>query len=293
VKPGFIRTAALLLCMVLGALLPQAHVGKGAIPSLVAGMLFIVFLHARLGRGTLRASHFVLLAVNVAMGFAGWGLGALVGGPEVGRAGFFAGITPTATAAPVIMGFLGGQVEYVVAAFMLTNLSVVALLPGLLPLVLGRPSPDLFGQVLATVTLVVLIPLAAAWVVRTIHPPATAWPRHLRNVSFGAWLLAVFLAMANASHFLLTQPVRMVVLAQIAGVSAVVCAANFALGRVVGGAQFGREGSQALGQKNTAFSIAFAITYAGPLVALGPTFYVLWHNLWNSWQLHREARRGG
>jgi BASS family bile acid:Na+ symporter len=33
------------------------------------------------------------------------------------------------------------------------------------------------------------------------------------------------------------------------------------------------------------------MTYANPLVALGPTFYVLWHNLWNSWQLHRRHRR--
>jgi BASS family bile acid:Na+ symporter len=30
--------------------------------------------------------------------------------------------------------------------------------------------------------------------------------------------------------------------------------------------------------------------YANPLVALGPTFYVLWHNLWNSWQLYRAER---
>jgi BASS family bile acid:Na+ symporter len=126
----------------------------------------------------------------------------------------------------------------VVAAFMLTNLGIVALLPGLLPLVLGRPSPDLFGQVLGTVTLVVLAPLGAAWVVRTLHPAAAAWPRPLRNVSFGAWLVAVFLAMANAAQFLRTQPVRLPVLGQIAGVSLLVCAANFALGRVVGGRQF-------------------------------------------------------
>jgi BASS family bile acid:Na+ symporter len=266
---------------------------RGAIPWLVAGMLFIVFLQIRLARGSLRRGHFALLGVNVAMGFAGWGLGTLVGGADVGRAAFFAGITPTATAAPVIMSFLGGQVEYVVAAFLLTNLAIVALLPALLPLVLGRPSPELFRQVLGTVLLVVFAPLGAAWVVRTIHAGAAAWPRRLRNVSFGAWLLAVFLAMANASQYLRTQPVPPRVLGQIALVTALVCAANFTLGRLVGGRHFAREGSQALGQKNTAFTIALAIHYAGPLVALGPTFYVLWHNLWNSWQLHRTARRDG
>ncbi len=279
--------------MLLGALAPQAHLYTGAIPWLVAGMLFIVFLQTRWARGALRRSHGALLAVNVAMGFAGWGLGTLVGGADVGRAAFFAGISPTATAAPVIMSFLGGQVEYVVAAFLLTNLAIVAGLPVLLPLVLGQPSPALFRQVAGTVLLVVFTPLGAAWLVRTLHAGAAGWPRRLRNVSFGAWLLAVFLAMANASHYLRTQPVPPAVLAEIAGVTALVCAANFALGHLVGGRHFAREGSQALGQKNTAFTIALAIHYASPLVALGPTCYVLWHNLWNSWQLHRAARREG
>ena len=79
-------------------------------------------------------------------------------------------------------------------------------------------------------------------------------------------------------------------LAGIAGSTALVCAANFALGRVIGGREFGREASQALGQKNTTFTIWLALTYASPLVALGPTCYVLWHNLWNSWQLHQAGK---
>ncbi len=51
------------------------------------------------------------------------------------------------------------------------------------------------------------------------------------------------------------------------------------------------ECSQALGQKNTTLSIYLALTYASPIAALGPTFYVLWHNLWNAWQLYRASER--
>jgi len=54
---------------------------------------------------------------------------------------------------------------------------------------------------------------------------------------------------------------------------------NFSLGRLVGGSEFGLEASQSLGQKNTTFTIYLAMTYANPVVALGPTFYVIWHNL--------------
>ncbi|MEG2248861.1 MAG: hypothetical protein RSB88_08120, partial [Akkermansia sp.] len=51
-----------------------------------------------------------------------------------------------------------------------------------------------------------------------------------------------------------------------------------------------RECSQSLGQKNTTLTIFLAMIYApSPIAALGPTFYVLWHNLWNAWQLHRHA----
>jgi len=130
--------------------------------------------------------------------------------------------------------------------------------------------------------------MVAAWIVRSLYPAARAWPKKLANLSFGLWVLALFLIMANASHFLRTQvALPGDLLYKIAGLSALVCAANFALGRLIGGEEYSREASQCLGQKNTTFTIYMAITYANPLVALGPTFYVLWHNLWNSWQLHR------
>jgi BASS family bile acid:Na+ symporter len=290
VRPGFQRTAAILAAFLLGALLPQAHAAIGAVRWLVIGMLFVVFLQTRLSRDALHRSHAVLLAANLAMGFVAWGFGWIVGGRDVALAAFFAGITPTATAAPVIMSFLRGRVAYVVAAFILTNIVIAALLPVLLPLVLGRATPEACTQVLGSVGLVVFAPMALAWLVRTLHPAATRWPARLANVSFAAWVTAIFLITANASQFLRNQAgLPRTVVFEIAATTLLVCAANFSLGRLIGGREFPREGSQSLGQKNTTFTIYLAITYANPLVALGPTFYVLWHNLWNSWQLHRAA----
>lgn len=291
---GHLRTAAILTAMTCGALLPQAHVLEGAIRWLIMGMLFFVFLQVRAHREALRPSHALLFAANIAMGFAAWGLGWMVGGRDLALAAFFAGITPTAAAAPVIISFLRGRIDYVVAAFLLTNLGIAALLPVLLPLVLGRAVPALMGQVFASVGLVIFVPLAAAWILRLVHPPASAWPAHLRNFSFGLWLTSMFIITARASHFIRTQaeaPGR--TLLQIATVTAIVCAANFAVGRVIGGREFRREASQSLGQKNTAFTVYLALTYASPLVALGPTFYIICHNLWNSWQLQRAGRKDG
>jgi BASS family bile acid:Na+ symporter len=290
---GFARTAAILLAITLGALVPQAHVLAWGIRWLIMAMLFLVFLQTRLSHASLSRRHLWLLGTNLALGFAGWGLGWLIGGRDVALATFFCGIAPTATAAPVIISFLRGRVDFVVAAFLLTNVTVAATMPLMLPVVLGRATPEAFAEVLGSVGLVVFVPMAIAYLVRMVHPAASAWPGRLRNLSFGMWITAMFLITANASDFIRAHadtPLRLLV--QIGGASLAICVASFALGRVVGGREFSREGSQSLGQKNTTFTIYLAIAYASPLVALGPTFYVIWHNLWNSWQLHRAARSG-
>jgi bile acid:Na+ symporter, BASS family len=291
VVKGFARTAAILLAITLGALLPQAHVFAGAIRWLVIGMLFLVFLQTRLSRSTLQRTHLILLGTNIAMGFAAWALGWALGGRDIALAAFFCGITPTAIAAPVIISFLRGRVDYVVASFMLTNITIAALLPVLLPIVLGRATPEAFAHVSGSVAIVVFVPMTVAWTLRRVYPKAGEWPGKLRNVSFSMWVTAMFLITANASDFLRQHAeTPMLVLAKIAASSLIVCIASFALGQVIGGREFSREASQSLGQKNTTFTIYLALTYAGPVVALGPTCYVIWHNLWNSWQLHRAAR---
>ena len=288
---GFARTASILLAITLGALVPQAHVLAWAIRWFVMTMLFLVFLQTRMSRSAIHRSHLMLLGANIALGFAAWGFGWVVGGRDVALAAFFAAITPTAIAAPVIISFLHGRVDYVVAAFLLTNVIIAALLPVLLPIVLGRATPEAFAQVSGSVAFVVFLPMTVAWLTRALYAPAAEWPARLRNFSFGLWVSSMFLITANASDFVRRHaetPLRLLV--KIAATTLVVCAVNFAVGRLIGGRKFPREASQALGQKNTTFTIYLALTYAGPLVALGPTCYVIWHNLWNSWQLHRAHR---
>jgi BASS family bile acid:Na+ symporter len=185
-------------------------------------------------------------------------------------------------------------VAYVVAAFVLTNFTVAASLPLILPVVLGHPTPDAFAKVARTVGGVFFAPFAAAWLVRRIHPEARTWPSKLGNVTFSMWCCSLFLITANASWFLRSQAhlPRTLVL-EIAAAALLVCAASFGLGRRARGAGFPARGQPGVGSENTTFTIYLAMTYASPLVALGPTFYVLWHNLWNSWQLHRHSGASG
>lgn len=288
---GFARTAAILVAFLLGALIPQAHAAAGAIRWLITGMLFLVFLGTTWKRLSLHRNHLYLLTINLLMAFVGLGLGWVLGGRDVALAGFFAGIAPTAAAAPVIISFMRRDVTYVTGAFLISNLGIALSLPVILPLVLGSADTTLIGRVAGSVGLLIFAPLAGALLLRRLHPPAASWPVRLRDVSYGAWIAVLFLVTANASHFLRSQAdTPRLVLVEIAAVSLIVCIANFVLGRWVGGRTFGPEASQSLGQKNTSFTLYLALAYASPLVALGPTCYILWHNLWNSWQLHRVHR---
>jgi BASS family bile acid:Na+ symporter len=76
----------------------------------------------------------------------------------------------------------------------------------------------------------------------------------------------------------------------IAGSSAFLCALQFSAGRILGGNARSLEASQSLGQKNTMLTLWLGMNAFGPVPALGPAFYVLWHNLWNAAQMARRGR---
>jgi BASS family bile acid:Na+ symporter len=141
--------------------------------------------------------------------------------------------------------------------------------------------------------IVILVPLALAQGLRAAAPGWTRAILRYRGISFYLWMGALFLITANASHFLLNQwhaegAANLRLLGQLALTAAVICTVNFALGWKLGGSGgVAREVSQSLGQKNTMLTIWIALMYANPLVALGPTFYVLCHNSYNAWQLAR------
>ncbi len=290
-QPGTIRTIAIILALAVGAVSPWAAAGARLIPWLVAGMLFVVFLGTPLSTTRFRPTHFYLLAANIAIAGAAYGVGWWFGGRELALAGFFAGIAPTAAAAPVVVGLLGGQVDFVVAAFLLSNTSIAGLLALGLPWLISTTGPSEPFAIARSIAVVVLLPMLLAALTRRVRPAAVAWPKKLGNLSFATWVVALFLNTAKASRFIGSESSGAhATLLPIALLSAGTCAVAFVAGHFIGGRSYAREASQALGQKNTNFTIYLALAHASPLVALGPTFYVLWHNLWNAWNLHRAHR---
>ncbi len=132
-------------------------------------------------------------------------------------------------------------------------------------------------------------PGAAGVAVPAEHPGVI---RKGKRFSFPLWLLNLFIVCAKAVDFLRNGSAGSTrLLMEIALVSLCICIINFALGALIGGREYWQESSQALGQKNNSFVIWIALTFINPLVAMGPTFYVLYHNLYNSFQIYLFEKR--
>ena len=286
-NPGVLRTIKLLGAMALGAAIPAAHAYQPLLPYAISAMLWIAFLDIRpVG---FRREHLVLLAANWGIGLAAWAL-LLPFHHNLAFAALLIGLTPTATASPVITGMLGGRVEFVAASVLLTNVAAGLLFPLVLPTLLSANAPMQTWPFLKQTLCVILGPLACAQALRIGAPRWTKAVLRYRQLSFYLWLAVLFLVTANASYFFRTQwqtGGNLAQVAQIGLLAAILCAVNFAVGRKIGGSALCRETSQSLGQKNTILTIWIALTYVNPLVALGPTFYVLCHNSYNAWQLAR------
>lgn len=290
---AYFRNLALFGAFIVGYFCPWASHLNWMIRWLIVGMMFMVMLQVRFSMRSIKWNHLYILLANVAVGMGGWGIFMLFGQRELAEVAFFTGITPTATAAPVIVGLLGERIDFAVSAFLTTNFGMACLFPFLIPVAIGDPAPTVFFDVIKSLLIVVGIPLLLAIPVRKFYKNYRELPKKLKNVSFFAWVIAIFLIIANASQFLRGQQgsIDTHLLWKIALLSAAICFVNFYFGRFIGGRRYRREASQVLGQKNTTLTIFLALTYANPLVALGPTFYVIWHNAWNACQLQMRAVR--
>ena len=173
-----------------------------------------------------------------------------------------------------------------------TNIGVsLALLP-LIPAVTGNLSWAFALDVFRNLVVIMVLPCVAALILRKFRPEATAWPKKFKMLSLSIWSVLLFIVSAGAMKFLRTHSdVSPVAVVEIAGIAALVCAVNFTLGYWIVPRDLRREGSQTLGQKNTMLTLYLAMTFASPLAALGPTFYVICHNTWNACQLFLYDRK--
>jgi len=281
------KVLALFLAMLAGGLVPQAHKFESLIRYFVMAMLFFAFLDTEFNPRSFQRSVLWILVANTAVAFLSYEIFAS-SNITLALAAFMTGIAPSAISSPVLISFIEGQVEYVLAAVLLTNVSSAIIIPLALPSLVGEVVPISVWSVLQSSLVVMFVPLILAKLAVRLPSGAQSLIRKGKRTSFPLWLLSLFLISAKASDFLRNENTgSLTILLYIALISLGVCAINFGLGAWIGGRQYRLEARQALGQKNLSFVIWIALAFINPLVAMGPTFYILYHHLYNSWLIYR------
>jgi BASS family bile acid:Na+ symporter len=285
------KVFSLLLTMALGALLPQFHIFSFLIQYLLMAMLFFAFLDIEFKPKSLPISVIWILFANTVLAFASY-LALASFDITFALAAFMTAIAPTAIAAPVIIGFIHREIEYVIAAVLLTNISSAVIVPLALPSLLGAKFQISIWEVLQPVLIVMFVPLILAQLVGRLSTKGQVFIRKGKVLSFPLWLVNLFIISANASDFFYSGNSNSAfTLITIALISLVICIINFSIGALLGGRLHWQEASQALGQKNLSFVIWIALTFINPLVAMGPTFYILYHHLYNSWSIYQFEKQ--
>lgn len=292
---GFLETQgkglALLLAMLLGALTPRAHSFSILIQYFLMVMLFFAFLDIDFKPQRFQKSVIWILVANAAVAFSVY-LALAPFDLLMALSAFMTAIAPTAIAAPVIIGFIQREVEYVVAAVLVTNLASALIIPLALPSLIGAEIQISVWEVLQPVLVVMLVPLILARFVTRLSPGMQNIVRKGKALSFPIWLLNLFIISANASDFMRNESANSgSSLVAIALISLLICVLNFGLGALLGGRRHRQEASQSLGQKNLSFVIWIALTFVNPLVAMGPMFYIVYHHVYNSWSIYRFEKR--
>jgi BASS family bile acid:Na+ symporter len=282
---------ALLLALMFGALFPRAHMFSFLIQYLLIIMLFFAFLDIEFRPESFQKSVLWVLLANAAVAFSGY----LVLAPfdlTLALSAFMTAIAPTAIAAPVIIGFIHREVEYVVTAVLLTNIASAVIVPLALPSLLGAEIQISIWEVLQPVLVVMFVPLILARFVSRLSSKTKEFIHKGKVFSFPIWLVNLIIISANASNFLHHENSNSTfTLITIALTSLMICIVNFSLGAVLGGRRYWQEASQSLGQKNLSFVIWIALTFINPLVAMGPMFYIMYHHLYNSWSIYQFEKR--
>ena len=202
-------------------------------------------------------------------------------------------ICPTATAAAVITGKLGGDMPGIITYTILINIVTALIVPAVVPLVhpaAGISFITAFSMIMAKTFPLLIMPCLCAWLVRFLLPDFHRWILHFNDLALYIWSVSLPLAIAVTTRAIVKSDIPVGYMVGMAAVSLLCCVLQFWTGRKIG-AKWGNNvtAGQALGQKNTVFAIWMAYTFMTPVTSIAGGFYSLWHNIFNSYQLYRKG----
>ena len=323
----FFDSNALWLGMLIGALGYKIFLPlKPSLPWLIFFMLFFTFCKVNPLDLRLHKWHWVVLVTQMVFSFAAYaGILYLTSDAVLAQGLLMCFIMPTATAAPIIAGKMGGSIQNLTTFTLLSNFATAIIVPATFPLI--NPAADMtfwpaFLLILSRIAPLLLGPFFGAWILRLIYKAKTkqefVLSKRLAVVPFYLWVASIIVLSATVTQTVITnyqsQITNMLILL---GLSFLACLLQFGLGKLIGyylpAPSKGKDyqdvlinpaaapktmagvssitAGQAFGQKNTSLGVWMAQTYLNPLAALGAAAYIIWQNLFNSVQLAVAAHK--
>ncbi|MBP5424608.1 MAG: transporter [Prevotella sp.] len=205
-------------------------------------------------------------------------------------------IGPSAAAAPVVVGKLGGNISTMTTYTLISAFLSALLIPVVFPLLEQTVHVDFLSAlfiILEKVSMVLLLPLALGWIIQHYVEPLRRWVVSQPNLSFYSWAVSLSITTGITVKNIVHSQSSVSLLLLIAVTTLVLCFVQFIIGRGVGrwlGAEV--NAGQALFQKNTGLSIWVAYMYLSPVASIGAGCYVLWQNIINSIEIWQYKQKG-
>jgi BASS family bile acid:Na+ symporter len=198
-------------------------------------------------------------------------------------------IGPSAAAAPVVVGKLGGNISTMTTYTLISSFVSALMIPLVFPMLEQMVHVDFldaFLIILEKVSLVLLLPLVLGWLMQHYVKGVCARIAAMPNLSFYCWAFSLSITTGITVKNIVHSLASPLLLMMIAVLTFVLCFVQFFIGRAIG-CRLGEEinSGQALFQKNTALSIWVAYMYLNPVASIGAGCYVLWQNIINSFEL--------
>lgn len=204
-------------------------------------------------------------------------------------------IGPSASAAPVVTGKLGGNVTTMTTFTLLSSLVCAVMIPAVFPVLEDTVHVSFMSAfliILEKLAMVMVLPLLLGYVIRhhmhRLHQAIVERP----NLGFYCWGLSLSIVTGITVKNIFNSSASTQLLVMIAVMSLAVSILQFAIGRAIGRSA-GEEinSGQAMFQKNTALNIWVAYMYLNPVASVGSGCYVLWQNIINSVELWQHAKK--
>lgn len=337
---AFVDRNALALAMVVGVVgFPVFRHLTFLLPPLIFLMLFFTFCKINPLDLRLRRWHWIVLITQLALGIG------IYYGIEyifrllptslstndiaiISQGLMLCVLMPTATAAAIIAGKLGGSIQNLTSFTMLSNVATAIIVPIFFPIVnpsAGIEFIEAFWMILRKISPLLLGPFLAAWLLRICYDGYQrrrqssrrfALPQTLASMPFYVWVITLVILMADLAHTLIQQQYNYWTIAILAIGSLITCLMQFGLGKWIGychpasargedyhdvlinpaAAHYTMQqvsritAGQAFGQKNTTLAIWMAQAYLVPVASMAPAAYIIWQNIFNAIQMSMAGR---